>query len=47
MYFRDEKAYMRKDEMLSIWKVCYITCDSQSVMIRKKVDEKVTDRFEI
>lgn len=37
LYFRDEKAYLRKDESFTVWSQCYITCDSNKIIIKKKI----------
>jgi hypothetical protein len=40
-YFTDEKALIKKDGyFFSRWKVIYMTCDSNKVYIKKKVNEK-------
>ena len=47
LYFRDEKAYIRKDQLFSMWKQCWITCDSNNIILRKKIGEKPTEVFEV
>lgn len=45
LYFRDEKVFVRKDGILASWKQFYITCDSSSISLRKKIGEKPTEVF--
>lgn len=47
LYFRDEKAYLRKDKLLTMWSKVYITCDSNNIYIRKKIGQKPIEQFDI
>ena len=40
VYFTNTKAYIKREETLSIWKKCYISCDSAYLYVKKKANKK-------
>ena len=45
LYFKDEKAYIRKDETFSMWDGCYLSLDSIILSVRKKPEKKPHSEF--
>lgn len=40
VYFKDEKAYIKKEQSFSTWKKCYLSCDSNNLYIKKKANKR-------
>jgi hypothetical protein len=47
LYFKNEQGYIRKCTLFSMWKGIYITCDSNSISIRKKPDHQPRETIAI
>lgn len=47
-YFSNQKATMRKEQTFAGWNSCFLTCNSQSITVLKKIDSKeVWNEFQL
>lgn len=47
LYFKDEKAFIRKDEVFSMWTQCYLTLDSNTLKVKKKINKDAFYEFDV
>lgn len=40
VYFKEERAYFKKEQAFSIWKNCYLACDSDTLYIKRQANNK-------